>query len=102
MVCTEQDAVDELIQGEDGASTVAGMSVYTDRTNAIATTTTASMSALTTGGKKPQKKKKRKKKGMRIRQGNIVLWGDVFQFWNPALKSSNTRFFVYLLCNSIP
>ncbi|GMH34369.1 hypothetical protein BSKO_02203 [Bryopsis sp. KO-2023] len=52
----------------DGSSTVAGMSVYTDRTHANTAATTASISAFTTGGKKPQKRRK-KKKGLRIRQG---------------------------------
>lgn len=62
--------MDELARGEDGASTVAGMSIYTERTYANATLTTASTSAFTTGGKKPQRRKK-KKKGLRIRQGMI-------------------------------
>ncbi|CAD7702171.1 unnamed protein product [Ostreobium quekettii] len=55
--------------GED-ASTVAGMSMYTDRTAAGTTVaSTASVSALTVGGRKPQRRKG-KNKGLKIRQGS--------------------------------
>lgn len=56
--------------GGESSSTVAGLSIYTDRTG-VGTThpMTGSVSALTMGGRKPQRRKKKKSKSLRIRQG---------------------------------
>ena len=55
---------------EEEASTVAGLSLYTDRTQLVTTKATSS-AALTAGGKKPRKSSKSKKaKKFKIKQGS--------------------------------
>ena len=53
---------------EEGASTVAGLSIYTERTQHPSSHSPSSM-ALTVGGKKPKQKRKTKKKH-KIKQGS--------------------------------
>jgi len=58
-----------LTQEEEAASTVAGLSIYTERTTPGRPTLTSDTTALTAGGKKPKKQTRTKKRRFKIKQG---------------------------------